>query len=125
MAINTVDSCPLLAYTRAPFTPGANMELRNHSQMIWQGRRNWPPKWTGPHNSENPLPEGEVGVLTRVETTDPSLIAPHCILVIRHGNEDYVGSLFFNDEEFLQKICRMLNDHIGLSISEIGSLDIP
>jgi hypothetical protein len=70
------------------------MELRNHLQMIWQGRPNWPPKWTGPHNSENPLPEGEVGVLTRVETTDPSLIAPHCILVIRYEDEDYLGTLF-------------------------------
>jgi hypothetical protein len=101
------------------------MELRNHPAMIWQGRRNWPPKWTGPHNFENPLPEGEVGVLRRVETTDPSLIAPHCILVIRYGSEDYLGSVFFDDEEFLQKICSVLNDHIGLSISEIGSLDIP
>jgi hypothetical protein len=60
-----------------------------------------------------------------VETTDPSLIASHCILVIRCDNEDYLGSLFFfDDEEFLQKVCSILNDHIGLSISEIGDLDI-
>jgi len=93
--------------------------------MTWQGRPNWPPKWTGPHGPQNPLPEGEVGVLTRVETTDPSLIAPHCILVIRYDDEDYLGSLFFDDEEFLPKICSILNDHMGLSISEIGNLDIP
>jgi hypothetical protein len=60
------------------------MELRKHPQMTWQGRPNWPPKWTGPHGPQNPLPAGEVGVLARVETTDPSLIAPHCILVIRY-----------------------------------------
>jgi hypothetical protein len=100
------------------------MELRNHPKMTWQGHPNWPPKWTGPHNSENPLPEGEVGILTRVETTGPSLIAPHCILVIRYNDEDYLGSLFFDDEEFLQKICSILNEHIGLTISEIGNLDV-
>ena len=84
------------------------MELRKHPQMIWQRRPNWPPKWTGPHNSENPLPAGEVGVLTLVETTDPSLIAPYCILIIRYDNEDCLGSLFFDDEEFLQRSVAFL-----------------
>lgn len=36
-----------------------------------------------------------------------------------------MGSLFIDDEEFLQKICGILNDHMGLSISDIGNLDIP
>ena len=100
------------------------MELRSHPRMTWQGHPNWPPKWTGPHGPQNPLPEGEVGVLTRVETTDPSLIAPHCILIIRYNNEDYLGSLYFDDEDFLTEICDLLQSYIGRRISEIGSLDI-
>lgn len=94
MVIKTFDSSPLLAYTKAPFTPEANMELRKHPKMTWQGRPNWPPKWTGPHNSQKPLPEGEVGVLMRVETTDPSLIAPHCILVTAMTMKTICDSVF-------------------------------
>ena len=36
-----------------------------------------------------------------------------------------MGSLFIDDKEFLQKICGILNDHMCLSISDIGNLDIP
>jgi hypothetical protein len=101
------------------------MELRNHPKMKWQGRPNWPPQWTGPYGPDNPLPEGEVGVLTRVEIANPEFKPPHCFLEMQYNNQDYFESLFFDDEKFLQKLCNILNAYIGEPISAIGSLDIP
>jgi hypothetical protein len=100
------------------------MELRKHSKMRWQTRPNWPLQWTGPHGPDNPLPQGEVGVLARV-TGNRELKPPHCVLVMHHNEQDYFGGLFFDDEQFLHSICIILNAHIGESIAEIGSLDIP
>jgi hypothetical protein len=93
--------------------------------MRWQGRSNWPPQWTGAHGPDNPLPRGEVGILTRVETAAENAIAPHCVLVIRYNDQDYLGTLSFDDEEFLEAVCKFLGRHTGSSISAIGSLDIP
>jgi hypothetical protein len=101
------------------------MELRKQPKMTWQGHPNWPPQWTGPHGPDNPLPQGEVGILTRVETAVENAIAPHCVLVIHYNDQDYLGSLSFDDEEFLKIVCEVLKGHTGRSISAIGNLDIP
>jgi hypothetical protein len=100
------------------------MELRKHPKMTWQGLPSWPPRWNGPHGPDNPLPQGEVGILMRVETAADNTIAPHCVLVIHHNDQDYLGNLSFDDEEFLATVCAILNAHIGEPISTIGSLDI-
>jgi hypothetical protein len=100
------------------------MELRKHPKMIWQGGPTWPPTWDGPHGPDNPLPQGEVGVLTGVEIGSPELKPPHCILITRYNDQEYFGSLSFDDEEFFNQICDILNGHIGEPISAIGGLDI-
>jgi len=101
---------------------GLIMELRKHPRMTWRGHPNWPPHWNGPHGPNHPLPHGEVGILTRVEIGPSSALAPHCILIMRWNDQDYVGSLFFGDSEFLSEIVEVLRDHIGSPISEIGDL---
>jgi type IV secretory pathway ATPase VirB11/archaellum biosynthesis ATPase len=68
------------------------------------------------------LPQGEVGILTRVETAVENAIAPHCVLVIHYNDQDYLGTLSFDDEEFLETVCEVLKSHTGRSISTIGSL---
>jgi hypothetical protein len=35
-----------------------------------------------------------------------------------------LGSLSFDDEDFLKTVCEVLKSHTGASISAIGSLDI-
>jgi hypothetical protein len=100
------------------------MELRKHPKMRWQSLPNWPPQWTGPHGPDNPLRRGEVGILTRVETAVDNTIAPHCVLIMHHNEQDYVGSLSFDDEKFLETVCKLLKGQIGKSISAIGNLDI-
>jgi hypothetical protein len=98
------------------------MELRKHPRLIWRGRRNWPPNWSGPHGPHHPLPKGEVGILVEVKNGAVSPI-PHCLLIMRYNEQNYYGSLFFDDWGMLNKFSETLRRHIGLPISEIGSLD--
>jgi hypothetical protein len=100
------------------------VELRNHPQMRWRGRRNWPPHWKGAHTSDRPLPKGEVGVLVRVEIGSGDVKTPHCFLDIRWNNQEYFGVLFFDDQEFSKVLYDTVHRYIGWPISEIGSLDI-
>jgi hypothetical protein len=92
--------------------------------MTWQGNRNWPPHWSGPHGPNNPLPQGEVGVLKAVEKSAVSPPGPCCVLTVAHGDQDYFGSLSFDDEDFSKHIFDILTSHIGEPISAVGSLDI-
>ncbi len=101
------------------------MELRKHPRMTCQGRPNWPPEWNGTYGPNNPLPRGEVGILTRVEPATSLLKLPHCIIVIQWNEQEYLASLYFDEEEFLQKVVGLLHSRLGRPIVEIGSLDIP
>jgi hypothetical protein len=88
------------------------------------GRLNWPPEWKGPYGPNNPLPRGEVGILIRVEAASSVLTTPHCI-IIQWNDREYLGSLYFDEKDFLQEIIGLLQSCLGRSIAEIGSLDIP
>jgi hypothetical protein len=52
-------------------------------------------------------------------------MTPHCVLVMRLNDQDYFGSLLFDDLTFFAQILELLRRHIGLSIAEIGNLIIP
>ena|SRR5882724_9879185 len=80
------------------------MELRKHPRMTCLGRLNWPPEWKGPYGPDNPLPRGEVGILIRVEPASSILRTPHCIVVIQWNDREYLGSLYFDEEEFCKKL---------------------
>ena len=85
---------------------------------------NWPPKWHGPYGPDNPVPEGEIGVLKTVDKSSVSDLAACCVFTVAHNDQDYFGSLSFDDEEFCNQISGILMGHIGEPISAIGSLDI-
>ena len=101
------------------------MELRQHPRMTYQGGSNWPPEWKGPYGPDNPLPRGEVGILMRVEPASSILKIPHCVLVIRWNQQEYIGSLYVDEENFLREIVGLLRNCLGRSIAEIGSLNVP
>ena len=101
------------------------MELRRHPRMTYQGRSTWPPEWRGPYSPDNPLPRGEVGILTRVEATSSLLKNPHCVLVMRWSEQEYVGSLRIDEEKFLHEIIGLLRNHLDRPIAEIGRLEVP
>ena len=99
------------------------MELRKHPRMTCLGRPNWPPEWNGTYGPDNPLPRGEVGILVQVEAA--SILPAHCIVVIQWNQQEYLASLYFDDEDFLQEVLGLLRSCLGRPIAEIGSLDIP
>jgi hypothetical protein len=101
------------------------MELRKHPRMTCLGRPNWPPEWNGTYGPDNPLPRGEVGILIRVEPASGILRSPHCIVVIEWNHQEYLASLYFDEEDFLQEVVGLLRSSLGRPVAEIGSLDIP
>jgi hypothetical protein len=93
--------------------------------MTYLRRPTWPPEWKGPYGPDNPLPLGEAGILIRVEPASSNLRTPHCIVVTQWNHQEYVGSLYFDDEDFLQVIVGVLQSCLGRPLTEIGGLDVP
>lgn len=100
------------------------MELRRDPRMTCQGQANWPPQWKGPFGPHNPLPSGELGVLTRVTCGPGILAAPHCIIVMQWNHQEYFATLYFDKENFMQGLVKLLQSYVGRPIAEIGSLDL-
>jgi hypothetical protein len=67
-------------------------------------------------------PIGEVGVLEDVMMSD--LIDNKVFMFIQHGGLRYMGFMGFDDPAFCSEIDRLLKFHVGLSIKEIGDLDL-
>jgi hypothetical protein len=97
--------------------------LRDHPFMIRKsGYPSWPPKWTTTHHDKDDKPIGEVGVLEDVIMSD--LIDNKVFMFIQHGGLRYMGFMAFDDPMFCSEIDRLLKSHVGLSIKEIGDLDL-
>jgi hypothetical protein len=92
--------------------------------MTYLGRFNWPPEWRGPYGPDKPLPNGEVGVLRRVEASD-ILNTPHCVMVIEWNGQEYFGFLYFDEASFAHELIRLLQNWLGHPIAEVGSIEIP
>jgi hypothetical protein len=99
------------------------MKLRDHPLMSCLGMRNWPPAWLWRGGSEDTRPNGEVGILKNVIMSD---IDPptRCLLVMQHMGAEYIGCLSFGNSAFCREISRVLRNHCGNSIHEIGDIDI-
>src|SRR5688572_3476290 len=102
-----------------PFAPWNSVNIPK-----WRGHSNWPPVWNGPHGPGNPLPQGDVGVLKEVQPGAATLVGTRCLLVMTHNEQDYFGTLVFEDEESHKRICAVFTENIGSAISAIGSVDI-
>jgi hypothetical protein len=89
--------------------------------MRYQDAPNWPPVWTQMRIGSVKTVTGELGVLTYVHGSDYS---HKCYLVTTHENENYVATLPFDDAVFCQLITKLLRQHIGKSIKDIGDLDV-
>jgi hypothetical protein len=81
-----------------------------------------PPVWIQTAKEGGKSIKGEVGILTKV-ITGPAL-HNKCFLVMEYEQERYIGSLLFNDTMFCLAIYKLLKNHIGWSIQEIGDLDL-
>lgn len=100
------------------------MELRKHPLMHHGEKSNWPPSWTRASiDAPGRRLMGETGTLKRVEYDTTT--TGKCFLLMEHENQDYVGTLLFDDGMFCWLLSVALKQHIGKSIKEIGDLDLP
>jgi len=85
------------------------------------GFPNWPPIWTNPRRNEN-RPWGEIGTLEQALMSD--LITNKVFLMIQYEHNRYMGLIAFDDERFCYEIYTLLKSKVGLSIREIGDIDL-
>ena len=99
------------------------MQLRDHPLMIRKtGHATWPPKWIALRPGDNDNPMGEVGGLEDVDTH--ALIENKIFLFMRYRGFRYMGVVTLDDPMFCRHIFPLLRSKIGLSIKEIGDLDL-
>jgi hypothetical protein len=96
------------------------MRLRDHPLMCYIGAANWPPVWMELRSGRSI--RGELGVLRSVHAL--SLASNKCFLVMEYQDKVYLGTLIFDDRVFCAQIYNLVKQHIGLSIKEIGDLDV-
>jgi hypothetical protein len=93
-------------------------QLRTHKGTFY----NWPPTWT---NCQDPTdkPQGEIGNLQEVMMTeaDDDIL----FIAIEYQGRRYISAMGFDSPDLCFQISILLQSHIGLSIKDIGDLDIP
>lgn len=101
------------------------MRLRNHPQMKWRGEANWPPHWGGAYERDAVRPQGEEGVLEGVEVGGPDHKSSRCLnLTMRCRAADYHATLHFDNPDFIPGLFDKLRACKGLSLREVGDIDI-
>ena len=93
-------------------------QLHTHNGTFY----NWPPIWTTSRDPRDKL-RGEIGTLQHVlmnEHDDEVLF-----IVIEYQGRRYMGAMGFDSSAFCRQIYTVLQPHIGLSIKEIGDMDVP
>ena len=86
------------------------------------GFKTWPPLWTTTRRDETDKPMGEIGTLEQVLVHE--LVDNKIFLFIQFQNLRYMGFLSFDDKRFCDQIYMLLKSQVGLSIKEIGDLDL-
>ena len=98
------------------------LHLRDHPLMRDGGVRNWPPLWMlVTEVSVNSLKQ-QLGVLKYVYSDGEW--SNRCYLISEHEGNVYAGYLLCQDRPTCIRIMRILCDHVGLSLKEIGDLDL-
>jgi hypothetical protein len=98
-----------------------DVKLRDHLLLRHAGGSNWPPVWMQRRIDGFKAQTGEIGVLIYVHAASGS---NKCDLAIVDENENYTGTLLFDDAKSCHQIADLLRQHIGKSIKDIGDLDV-
>jgi hypothetical protein len=86
------------------------------------GYKTWPPVWTATRQDNDDKPNGEVGILEEVMMSN--LVNDKVFMFMQHEGLRYMGFMVFDDPPFCYEIYRLLKSNLGLSIKEIGDLDL-
>ena len=98
------------------------MQLRVHpSIMRRSGMGGWPPFWINTHSPYD-KPTGEIETLKRAWMAEA--INNAIFLSIEHEGNNYVGAAYFDDATFSRQLNFVLQSQIGVSLKEIGDLDL-
>jgi len=98
------------------------MKLRDHPLLWRQLTNQWPPVWASLENEGGPVSGSEDGVLTEVRE---AISRSDGIVLIMHHNDNRYGSiLIFSDLAFRRQIFQLLKDSVGVSIQQVGDIDL-
>jgi hypothetical protein len=95
------------------------MKLRDHPGLKIVSTPSWPPVWV---HSRTEKVYGEVGTFTGTKINDA--ISTAIFLTMEFEQKHYMGFLSMNDAVFCGQLNKLLNEHVGQSVEEIGDLDV-
>jgi hypothetical protein len=105
--------------------------LRNHPKVFFHGRNAWPPPPPGSaldRRGQARLPvDLSAGILrgaTIFRTRGYAGLPDHLKLQIEHERRTQVTDLWVDDDTVLEHLRDFLNQHKGLSLDQLGKLDI-
>jgi hypothetical protein len=99
------------------------VQLRDHPLMTRKsGLKTWPPLWTATRQDKDDKPIGEVGTLEDIMMSD--LVNNKVFMFMQYQGLRYMGFMVFDDPPFCYEIYHLLKSNVGLSIKEIGDLDL-
>ena len=99
------------------------LQLRDHRMLKREsGHVIWPPVWLRMGDNKPPPLTGEIGHLQQVLTNEA--FDKILFLIITHQGSQYMGAMTIDDSIFCGQLCELLKAKIGLSIKEIGDLDL-
>jgi hypothetical protein len=99
------------------------MKLRDKLRMHKGTFSNWPPVWTNTREDPTDRPQGEIGNLQHVFMTEPD--DDIIFIAIEYQGRRYMGAMGLDSAALCRRIYLLLQSHIGLSIKEIGDIDLP
>jgi len=98
------------------------MKLRDHP-LLWRYLINqWPPVWASLVNEGERISGSEDGVLTEVR--EAMSRSDGIVLIMQHNDNRYGSILVFSDLAFRRQIFELLKDSVGLSIQQVGDIDL-
>jgi hypothetical protein len=99
------------------------MQLRDHPLMTRKsGAKAWPPLWTTTRPHKKQKPWGEIGTLEQALMTE--WFKNKIFVFIQYEGFRYMGLMQFDDPNFCYEIFCLLNTKLGLSMKDIGDLDL-
>ena len=99
------------------------MKLRDKLRMHKGTFYNWPPIWTNTRQDPLDKPQGEIGNLEDVFMSEYDYDI--LFIAIEYQGRRYMGAMGFDSPDLCFQIYSVLQSRIGLSIKEIGDLDLP
>ena len=95
------------------------MLLRNHPKLEHQ----WPPIWGGFYGPGDKLPFGEDP--ERLVSVEESREKGTITLEAEYEHREFIAVMTIKDSNFRSRLVEVLQENIGNSIKEIGSMDLP